>query len=140
MKEQFVPYEIALKLKELGFYEECLAFYLWQSWNDSERLEIGDDSEYKVETLSAPLWQQTFDWFRIKHLLHSSIDFSGIKEKDDNDVEYFYYQINEQWSLGKDFYDYSYGFKHVKYESHFTTYKEARLACLEKLIEIIQNK
>ena len=27
MKEQFVTYEIALKLKELGFDEECLAFY-----------------------------------------------------------------------------------------------------------------
>ena len=27
IKEQFVTYEIALKLKELGFDEECLAYY-----------------------------------------------------------------------------------------------------------------
>ena len=28
MKEQFVTYNIALKLKELGFDEECLAYYI----------------------------------------------------------------------------------------------------------------
>ena len=28
MKEQFVPYELAAKLKELGFDEACLAFYI----------------------------------------------------------------------------------------------------------------
>ena len=28
MKDQFVTYEIALKLKELGFDEECFAYYL----------------------------------------------------------------------------------------------------------------
>ena len=34
MEKQFVTYEIALKLKELGFDEECLAYYTSPSQNE----------------------------------------------------------------------------------------------------------
>ena len=36
MKEQFVTYEIALKLKELGFDEPCIAYY-FNRYGDVER-------------------------------------------------------------------------------------------------------
>ena len=75
MNNQFVPYEIALKVKEKGFDEPCLAMYhdgklnMWlQDQYDirSEDEEDGfqfknsmwDDSRF----VAAPLWQQVIDW------------------------------------------------------------------------------
>lgn len=77
MKEQFVTYEIALKLKELGFDEECLAIYTHNNEHYTagtfflhtphpftiEELipEVQDIRESAVYIL-APLWQQAIDW------------------------------------------------------------------------------
>ena len=59
MKEQFVTYEIALKLKELGFDEECFGWYGSQGILNQK---------YDLEnTTLAPLWQQVIDWFREKY-------------------------------------------------------------------------
>lgn len=67
MKKQFVTYEIALKLKELGFDEECFGYYSKQH-DDSYFLCIyQQEDEYSKERLEAPLWQQVIDWFREKH-------------------------------------------------------------------------
>ena len=62
ISKNFIPYDLALELKELGFFEECLGFYIWQSWNNNSRLEIGNDGEYTCETIKAPLYQQAFRW------------------------------------------------------------------------------
>ena len=55
MEKLFVPYSIALALKELGFDETCLAKYNTLT----ERLE------YK--SVAAPLYDQVINWFREKH-------------------------------------------------------------------------
>ena len=73
MKEQFVTYEIALKLKELGFDSSCFSAYT----ENGKLMDIGDYSNddkvgeldghsYYISCLS-PLWQQVIDWFREKH-------------------------------------------------------------------------
>ena len=71
MKEQFVTYEIALKLKELGFDEECFGLYknkiLFRyyetfTWNDFSN------------SIKAPLWQQVIDWLREEHGIHIIIN------------------------------------------------------------------
>lgn len=68
MKEQFVTYDIALKLIELGFNEECLGFYHGRTFNE-ERFK-----RYLYEnTISAPLWQQAIDWFRKSWKIHIEI-------------------------------------------------------------------
>lgn len=61
MEEQFVPYELALKLKELGFDERCLAGY----YNDGKSLwffRFHKNSEREPTVAerfaTAPLWQQ----------------------------------------------------------------------------------
>ena len=74
MKEQFVTYEIALKLKELGFDEECFGryegtdYYL-EKWNGVklEPTHTTSQNTFSWQLASAPLWQQVIDWFREKH-------------------------------------------------------------------------
>ena len=68
MKHLFVPYEIAKKLKELGFEEECLGYYdnkiLTYSKNDVFR----NFATIKNKLASAPLYQQVIDWLREKKI------------------------------------------------------------------------
>ena len=67
MKEQFVTYEIALKLKELGFDEECLM--LWEHTDFWTNLVRPEEFKKVVSEryCQAPLWQQVIDWLRRKH-------------------------------------------------------------------------
>ena len=59
MKKEFVTYEIALKLKELGFDEKCFGYY-----HINEGYKIGYAFCYSENTrtsdcsILAPLWQQ----------------------------------------------------------------------------------
>ena len=83
MEKQFVTYEIALKLKELGFDEKCFGFwYVSQINNSCIELRHGmcifkstsiELSKYPKNVL-APLWQQVIDWFRDKH--HTNIEIN----------------------------------------------------------------
>ncbi len=65
MKDQFVSYDVSLKLKRLGFNESCLCSYFEDGSLASEAKWIN----YNVsETLvSAPLPQQVIDWFEEIH-------------------------------------------------------------------------
>lgn len=76
MNHLFVPYELALKLKEKGFDEECFGNYDCWSKNESARLMIGVypyflGQEYAKRfdktCILAPLYQQVIDWLLIKH-------------------------------------------------------------------------
>ena len=58
MNKQFVTYEIALALKELGFNEECLADFSFISKNI--KMPNGDITSNNEFELSAPLWQQAW--------------------------------------------------------------------------------
>ena len=94
INELFVSYQIALKLKELGFNEKCLGYF-----NSKGKFNFADCSRYtdipfyyknsKCETwLStifstkktkskicvAPLWQQVIDWFREKYKLYILVE------------------------------------------------------------------
>ena len=64
VKEQFVSYEIALKLKELGFNEECFGYYCknkeFSFYGQNHLLEVV--AEANATIIPAPLWQQVIDW------------------------------------------------------------------------------
>ena len=77
-QQEFIPYEQALELKELGFDEECFGYY------DTEGLEVSSDWYFNPHNknslfpepyttnnpkISAPLYQQAFRWFREKYNL-----------------------------------------------------------------------
>lgn len=75
MKNLFVNYEIALKLKQLGFDEGCIAYY--HNRNEPYFCEHLDRSRFVINSTSekifydsdctAPLYQQVIDWFREEH-------------------------------------------------------------------------
>jgi hypothetical protein len=109
MKNEFIPYEQALALKELGFDEPCFGYYSIDSLNlKTPTFNMGKPFEYKW-CLPAPLYQQAFRWFREKHGLRHFIEY-------DNS----HYNAVVQCSL----------------VYHCDTHEEAELACLKKLIEL----
>ncbi|GIJ96584.1 hypothetical protein CAPN001_11530 [Capnocytophaga stomatis] len=68
LKDIFVPYEITLKLKEIGFDEPCVAGYcLCQGVHpmiDQMILNVeGNNGNYDI---SAPTYEQVKKWFREK--------------------------------------------------------------------------
>lgn len=78
MKDQFVSYEIAKKLKELGFNEECYEYYTTNGsrygfqYYDFDRTNSTLDDSYKVSKpdCTAPLWQQATQFLREKYGIH----------------------------------------------------------------------
>lgn len=64
MKNQFVTYKIALKLKELGFNEECLGYFR----NNTKSFHLGEDTRVQKDSVLAPLWQQVIDWLDNKDI------------------------------------------------------------------------
>lgn len=80
MNKEFIPYEQALKLKELGFNEKCAAHYLGEG---EEYLELKwliyrNDSINTTKCLQAPLYQQAFRFFREKYNFTYSIGNTNI--------------------------------------------------------------
>ena len=114
MNKEFIPYEQALALKELGFDEPCLGAFHTASNRLITEFEVVNTPEHCVG-ISAPLYQQAFRWFREKH--HKLVCI-----KNAIDRNRFIYLIN----------DIVFGF--------YDTYEEAELACLKKIIEIVKNK
>jgi hypothetical protein len=141
MEKEFVPYELALRMKQLGFNEPCLA-----RWQKNKKLQYRkendwiynfdpnpDNLEFYVKNhpnylmlingkylwpqcvnFTASLFQQAFRWFREKYNIHIRI------EK---------YDETKWWanwgSWTSEVYD---------------SYEETEVACIEKLIEIVEQK
>ena len=122
MEKEFIPYEEALALKELGFDELCFGFYNNADGNVWIKHTV-DESIKSIYTgdFEAPLYQQAFRWFREKYNLYSYVEAYG---------ERFIYQIKPHILK-----HYNEGENYV-----FDTPEETHLACLKKLIEIIKDK
>jgi hypothetical protein len=118
MKNEFIPYEQALALKELGFDEECFSFYnaIGEVYK-SEGYYRYSYNVHKYEVI-APLYQQAFRWFREKYNLKCWVE--------EHTEDTFIYEIRPH-KLS----DYKEGEIYV-----YKTYEETELACLKKLIKI----
>jgi len=64
IQNQFFPYEISKKLKELGFNESCLAKYTKGElfWHPISGSTI--ENSFLSRSVAAPLWQQCLDYLR----------------------------------------------------------------------------
>lgn len=78
MNQEFLPYNEALSLKELGFNEKCAAHYL-----DEDDLELKWEiyRNLSIDTyncLQAPTYRQAFKFFRDKYGFTYSIGKTNI--------------------------------------------------------------
>jgi hypothetical protein len=113
MDKEFIKYEQALALKELGFGEECFDYYNPIEHKLNIFGVVNSKLDFSKAWIPAPLYQQAFRWFREKYRLYPIIDsFVGVKGV----VKFFY--------------------KLPMYDETFDTYEESESACLDKLIEI----
>jgi hypothetical protein len=123
-KKDFVPYEQALALKELGFDEPCFGNYkkTHKELEKSFYCYNSDYVDYNEDYIAAPLYQQVFRWFREKYNLKSWVE--------EHTADTFIYEIRPHVLT-----QYKQGETYV-----YTNYEEAELECLKKLIEIVKEE
>jgi hypothetical protein len=78
MKKEFLPYQEALDLKELGFNEKCAAHYLDVDDLELKWLIYRNLSIDTNKCIQAPLYQQAFRFFREKYDFRYSIGSTNI--------------------------------------------------------------
>jgi hypothetical protein len=108
MEKEFVPYELAVKLKAIRFDKPCLNCYDKLKMIASHGKNVFDYKNYNTSgyMVSRPTFSQAFRWFREpKNGSLNHLDFMYEYLKDDS-----------------------------------MSYEEAELACLVKLIEIVELK
>jgi hypothetical protein len=129
MEKEFVPYGLAVKLKALGFDEPCFAYQIKYQKpiiqikvknSKLEKQALIYRNTYKGVSpikITLPTFSQAFRWFREKYNIYAvPMPFSGKNA--------FYIQVSGKGALKFD----------------YDTYEEAELACLTKLIEIVEQK
>ena len=124
MNKEFIPYNIALELKQLGFDEPCLGYYI-ELRNPIEGILTIEKCENNKDGCLSPTFSQAFRWFRENHDLNCYIDRGGAKG--------VYHAF-----VGNSEHGFLYG-NNGNSPSEFT-YEEAELACLIKLIEIVKQQ
>ena len=126
MEKEFINYNQALKLKELGFDEPCFGFYQLE-YGEIRPTMVDDDEQYRLtgwrtcknseipkHYTSAPTFSQAFRWFREKYGVHSS-------PRKYDETNWWV-----EWGVWT--------------SSVFKTFEEAELVWLDKLIEILENE
>jgi hypothetical protein len=140
MNKEFIPYEQALALKELGFDEPCFGYYYttngkdWQFAEKSEYYRLDDEINIGSKfSLLAPTFSQAFRWFREKYNLMFQIfylrngNYAVIIHRTTPEYMDLVDQINPSSGCVDEVVD-------------CYSYEEAELACLVKLIEIVKQK
>ena len=131
IEKEFIPYEQALELKELGFNQPCFAFY-GLSRDDYKTIRLSIFQNLKTDylpdihhldvTCDAPTFSQAFRFFREKYGLHyiicKNIQMDGYGYREVILIPYM--EENEN--------------------TIFKTYEEAEVECLVKLIEIAKEQ
>jgi len=131
MNKEFVNYNIALELKELGFDEACFGYYLCKNSAFGVELELTtnwiDLLPYDSSSCKAPLYQQAFRWLLDKHNLYGIIIPT----------------VTMDWTfktmtVAQDMVEVP-PYNHVD-ACDYSSKEEAELACIKKLINLVKNK
>jgi len=136
MNKDFIPYELALALKELEFDEPCFAIHSFVDGELNFMYVNNFHSNDDVNELSAaaPLYQQAFRWFREKYRLDGHVTFRESTTNKIEGINSVYYDVEIYTLMSGDAYK-TYNFKEISDKK-----EEAELACLIKLIEIVKTK
>ena len=125
MEKEFVSYEQAVALKELGFDKECFA--TWNGDTLDMSLQIPSDDYFT----QAPLKQQVFRWFREKYdflVIIRDIDIIA-SDKSGYRWKWIIFRLTEDIYIAED-----------KSLLGSLTYEEAENACIDKLIELSKQQ
>jgi hypothetical protein len=136
IKQEFVPYEQALALKELGLDEDCFASY----YHAGKRLDIGEYINHGKYTISAPTYAQAFRFFRYCYWYYVSISPSVDLNNVDFTIEVSQFFQEDRYVGEGDNEEYFPRGLHLVHTERLDSYPEAELACLKKLIEIANDK
>jgi hypothetical protein len=146
MDKDFLPYDIALELKQLGFNEPCFGYYVdgelrginlgmeelggvepyYQRFGFHTLSNHDIDNPNKI-VVTVPTFSQAFRWFREKYGLFVAPNAISYE----NGPYLWFFEVNSTiLSFGID----------LGETDDFENYEEAELACLIKLIELVKNK
>ena len=129
MNDLFVDYNIALELKEIGFDEPCLCYFIETkerifSTIYTEHDILPSNSDLILNWVSCPLKYQVFKWFREVHNMYGEI-----------------YILCGEWRIQiaclnkEDLGSYYTGYTDLEYN----TYEEAELKVIKQMINIVKN-
>lgn len=159
-QKQFVSYDVALKLKELGFNLVCMGVYecsLTEQIDEEtgttegafgwQKDELSFEKKYFLNNqpycdfsnvnwlhVGAPLWQEALDWFRDKYHYHIDVTFKEVKGSKIEGINSVYFDIEIYYIMGGD------AWKEYKFQEISDDYHYAREQAILKAIEIIENK
>ena len=126
MEKEFVNYEMALELKELGFNEPCFTYYynVTGKLRTNLSIDIDNDMNYmlnkKLGITLAPTFSQSLRFFREKYRLEGAI-----------------YRLNFKWASQVFNIETS---TYCFVPELFETYEEAEIDSLKKMIKMVKNK
>lgn len=122
LEKLFVPYKQALELKELGFDEECIAFYcnVYKDTKFNYPYKGCVNSSLQKFEVTAPIYQQAFGWFREKYKLYGLIDYQLTPDL----ARYTILKENDLVA---------------RVLMAFGNYEKAELECLNRLIELCKK-
>jgi len=118
MKDLFVPYELAVKLKEKGFNHVCIKYWIE---HDNKLFLSNGLSQYEINQVNilAPLWQQVIDWLREYHMVNIVVAY---------DYETCRWQVKQQYSNTENELDID-----VLYKDYYSALQSG----IEKALELI---
>ena len=140
MNKEFIPFKEAKRLKKLGFNEPCFGYYENQSKlliiNYTNPVHIPEEHKsrpamFRVDNrnsvlsqwmITAPLYQQAFEWFRDKYRLEQMITFNHVTQE---------YAVMIMYRSST---------KAYGWISPIRNYEDARLECLKEMIKIVKNE
>lgn len=120
LESEFVTYEQALALNELGFRGKCFRYWVGEIHEKSIVFAL-DSEKLNDDELLAPLKQQVFRWFRDNHNIIGIIE-GGYTDGKNVFSHVIWRESDDDWT--DDIYD---------------TYEEAENACIDKLLELAKQ-
>jgi hypothetical protein len=153
MEKEFVPYELALRMKQLRYDGSCFA--IWSGFDEQNfsitdtvrlyssgfRINGTQSSKFYVNDfnslrVAAPTYSQAFRWFREKYLIFPEVLTDCTTEPK------FVFTYNTFYGNPKDLTEQEWGWENNigQYSDIYRTYEDAELACLTKLIELVKEK
>ena len=123
MKNEFVPHDIALELKELGYKEGSYAGFISDGFNVFNTVVNYNTNPKFPKCYDVPTFSQAFRWFRDKYKIYIQHD-----------------AVLTGHSQGHRFMLKDSAYSSLVGTTWCETYEEAELECLKKLIDIIKEK